>query len=344
VNSLQFVTRQEKNTMSEPFKSHADGYVKWIRAHVGPRLIYLVYTTSLVLDDTGRILVQRRYDFDWLSVPGGALEVGEGLRACAAREVFEETGLRVEVERLVGVFSHPDYNLHYPNGDLVQPWTVCVVAQPVGGELHPDGSETLNVAWMPIDEALPQFPPSYQAMVRATQSSPRAAALEPVYTREPLTPFYPILRAQIGHAPVILPGVMAVIRNAAGEVLAERRVDSGLLDIPGGYCDLGETTTAAVIREVREETGLDVEPVRVIGVYSEDMLYTYPNGDAVHGVGVAFECRITGGTLKADHEEIQDAIFVPVERLLEQPNAPGMAGMKQLWRDLSQPDTWPVIR
>ncbi len=330
--------------MSEPFKSHADGYIKWIRSHVGHRLIYLVYTTSLVLDDAGRILVQRRYDFDWLSVPGGALEVGEGLRACAAREVLEETGLQVEIERLVGVFSHPDYNLHYPNDDLVQPWTVCVVARPVGGQLHPDGSETLQVQWMPIEEALPQFPPSYQTMVRAALESPRAAALEPVYTQGPLTPYYPILRAQIGHAPVILPGVMAVIRNEAGEVLAERRVNSDLLDIPGGYCDLGETTTAAVIREVREETGLDIEPVRVIGVYSEDMLYTYPNGDIVHGVGVAFECRVTGGTLEADHEEIQDAIFVPVARLLEQPQPPGMAGMKQLWQDLLQPDTWPVIR
>ncbi|MBI5960660.1 MAG: NUDIX domain-containing protein, partial [Chloroflexi bacterium] len=106
--------------MSEPFVSRADGYVKWVRGHVGHQLIYLVYTTNLVFDDAGRILVQRRYDFDWLGVPGGALEVGESLRNCAAREVYEETGLHVAVERLVGVFSHPDYNLLYPNGDQVQ--------------------------------------------------------------------------------------------------------------------------------------------------------------------------------------------------------------------------------
>ena len=117
-----------------------------------------------------------------------------------------------------------------------------------------------------------------------------------------------------------------------------------MLDVPGGYCDLGETTTAAVIREVREETGLHVEPVRVMGVYSENMVYTYPNLDTVHGVGMAFECRVTGGTLQADHNEVSEAAFVPVARLLDQPDPPGMAGMMSVWRDMLKPETWPVIR
>lgn len=330
--------------MSEKaFQSRADGYVKWIRGHVGHRLIYLVYTTTLVLDDAGRILVQHRYDFDWLSVPGGALEVGESLRACAMREVFEETGLRVSVDRLVGVFSHPDYNLLYPNGDQVQQWTVCVVAHPVGGQIEADGGETLNVFWLPVDEALPQFPPAYQAMVRAALES-HIAVLEPVYTRPPLTPYYPILREKIGHAPIILPGVMAIIRSETGEILVARRADFEMFDVPGGFCDLGETTTAAVIREVREETGLDVAPVRVMGVYSEDMVYTYPNGDAVHGVGVALECCVTGGTLRPDNDEVKEVAFVPPSRLLAQPHAPGMAGMMQLWQDILHPEHWPVIR
>jgi ADP-ribose pyrophosphatase YjhB (NUDIX family) len=328
--------------MPEPFVSRADGYVKWLRQQVGPQLIYLVYTTTLVFDDQGRILVQRRYDFDWLSVPGGALELGEGVRACGVRETFEETGLRVQIERLVGVFSHPDFTLNYPNGDVVQQWSVCVVGRPVGGALHADGGETLNVSWMAVDEALPQFPAAYQAMVRAALETPHDAVLEPVYTLEPRQAYYPILRAHVGHAPVILPGVMAVIRDEAGQVLTAIRNDDGLLDIPGGFCDLGETTTAAVVREVREETGLEVEPVRVIGVYSEGMEFDYPNGDRVHGVGLAFECQITGGSLHADECEISEVAFRPFEDLLNQ-NRMVLPGMAQLWDDSQHPERWPAL-
>lgn len=330
--------------MTDSFVSRADGYVRWLRAQVGPQLIYLVYATVLVFDDAGRLLVQRRYDFDWLGLPGGALELGESIADCARRETREETGLDVEIERLVGVFSHPDYNLLYPNGDHVQQWTVCVTARPAGGTLRADGGETLQVFWLPVDRALPQFPPAYRAMVRAALESPHDAVLEPVYTRVPLVPYYPILRERVGHAPVILPGIMAVIRDEAGRVLAARRRDDDLFDVPGGYCDLGETTTAAAIREVREETGLIVQPERVIGVYSQDMLYTYPNGDVVHGVGLALACRVTGGHLRADHTEISEVAFLTPGELLAQGAPPGMAGMQQLWQDLAYPDRWPVLR
>lgn len=331
--------------MPQEFVSRADGYVKWLRERVGPRLIYLVYATNLVFDEAGRILVQRRYDFEWLGVPGGALELGEDIRTCAERETLEETGLRVEVERLVGVFSHPDYNLCYPNGDCVQQWTVCVVSRPVGGQIRADGAETLAVTWLAVDEALPHFPPAYQAMVRAALESPGEAVLEPVYAEPVLTPYYPLLRAGVGHAPVILPGAMALVPNERGELLCTRRTDDGLWHPPGGYADLGETTTATVIREVREETGLAIEPVRVMGLYSQTplMLARYPNGDVVHNVGIAFECRITGGALRADGDEASAVAFKPVEELLAQ-SFTSLTDTPQLLRDYLRRETWPVLR
>jgi hypothetical protein len=73
------------------------------------------------------------------------------------------------------------------------------------------------------------------------------------------------------------------------------------------------------------------------------MIFTYPNGDVVHGVGLAFECRLVGGTLKADKQEVSEVHFMPIEQLLAQP-APGMGAMAQAWQDIQHPEEWPFIR
>jgi ADP-ribose pyrophosphatase YjhB (NUDIX family) len=222
---------------------------------------------------------------------------------------------------------------------------VCVVGRVTGGRLRPDGGETLEVGWLPVAEALPQVPPAYQAMLRAALDSPDGAVLEPVYADPALTPHYPLLRAHVGHAPIILPGAMGLIADECGAMLMIRRADSGLWHLPGGFADLGETTTATVIRETREETGLEVEPMDVVGVYSdpEAMLQHLSNGDVVHGVGVGFDCRITGGRLHADGREATEVAFLPVDDLLA---APEMltSDSALLLRDYQQRAGWPYVR
>ena len=331
--------------MHEPFESRADGYVRWLRGHVGHDLIYLVYATMLVFDEAGRLLVLRRYDFDWLGLPGGALELGESLHDCAVRETREETGLDITVDRLVGVFSHPDFNLLYPNGDQVQQWTACVVARPTGGSLHADGGETLNVSWMAVDDALPQFPAAYRAMVRAALDSPQAAVLEPVYAQDQLLPHWPIVRGKVGSAPIILPGAMAIVRDDAGRILVTQRSDDGLWHPPGGFADLGETSTHTIVREVREETGLEIVPERVIGTYSAGPMMTVEiaNGDVVQGVGIAFEARVTGGELRADGDEALAVAFKSSDELLAQPLRLG-CDTEILLKDAQNPASWPVLR
>jgi 8-oxo-dGTP pyrophosphatase MutT (NUDIX family) len=61
--------------------------------------------------------------------------------------------------------------------------------------------------------------------------------------------------------------VSAVITNHAGQVLVIQRRDSGTWEIPGGVLELDESIPAGLRREVREETGLIVEPERLTGVY-----------------------------------------------------------------------------
>jgi ADP-ribose pyrophosphatase YjhB (NUDIX family) len=62
---------------------------------------------AVVLDGEGRILLQRRSDNGLWGLPGGSVEIGEAVRDAIKREVREETGLTVEVVRLIGVYSNP---------------------------------------------------------------------------------------------------------------------------------------------------------------------------------------------------------------------------------------------
>jgi ADP-ribose pyrophosphatase YjhB (NUDIX family) len=89
----------------------------------------------------------------------------------------------------------------------------------------------------------------------------------------------------------------AITFDDRGRVLLHRRTDNGRWALPGGAIETGETADVAVVREVREETGFDVEVVRLVGVYSDPQHTTiaYPDGNVVSYVALAFECRVLGG-------------------------------------------------
>jgi len=116
---------------------------------------------------------------------------------------------------------------------------------------------------------------------------------------------------------VVRPGVSAIIVTGEG-LLLQRRGDNGLWGLPGGSVEPGESVADAVVREVREETGLDVRPVRLIGVYSAPALgqvITYPDGNVIHYVSASFECRVVGGTLTCDGDESLELRWFDPERL-----------------------------
>ena len=77
--------------------------------------------------------------------------------------------------------------------------------------------------------------------------------------------------------------------------------------------EIGERIDQTIIREVHEETGLQVKPTRLVGVYSDsDFCFTYPGGDQVKAVSTLFECRIVGGQLQADGvESLKVEFFSP---------------------------------
>ena len=109
----------------------------------------------IVRDPQGRILLERREDCGLWGLLGGRMDYGEAVEHTAAREVGEETGLKIVVERLVGVYSDPARIVSYPNGDVRQPVVVVVEAAALPGEITPS-QESLEVIYF-HPNALPRL-------------------------------------------------------------------------------------------------------------------------------------------------------------------------------------------
>ena len=94
------------------------------------------------------------------------------------------------------------------------------------------------------------------------------------------------------------------------KVLLTRRTDNGMWCLPGGAMDSGESAAEACIREVWEETGLKVEVLRLVGVYSDpDQLVIYPDGHKAHIVALSFEAGVIGGELGLSSETTEAGYF-----------------------------------
>lgn len=103
----------------------------------------------LVFDRAGRLLLERRSDCGLWGLPGGRIEAGESVREAAMREVLEETGLRIRVIGLQGVYSEPWGRIvRYPdNGDSRHLIDVVVLARVTGGRLKAS-RESLELRWV----------------------------------------------------------------------------------------------------------------------------------------------------------------------------------------------------
>jgi 8-oxo-dGTP diphosphatase len=132
----------------------------------------------------------------------------------------------------------------------------------------------------------------------------------------PIPPHIVHLRERVGHITLLTPAAAAIILDEEGKVLLMRRGDGRGWSLPGGVMEPGEKIADCMVREVQEETGLEVEPVRLTGVYSDPDVnrFTFPNGDQVHIVSATFECRVVGGRLQPDGDEsLELSYFDPGE-------------------------------
>ncbi len=293
-------------------------YIEWIRKRVGTRKIFLVFSSVVLGDENGRVLLQRRTDFDVWGLPGGVLEIDEDIETCARRELLEETGLTAGDLSLLGVYTHPKFDVTYPNGDRVQPFTICFAGTGTvsGGQARADGKETSALAFFDVNELKElDVPIWYQAMLRDARRGGPPAFTKP-YAAAQVVDQIRDIRPFIGTERLIAPGAVVAVVRDDGRILMTRRVDDGEWDFPGGFSDLGENVAHTAVREIKEETGYDIQVERIIGVFSHPHFhYTYPHGDRVKNVGVMFRARLVGGRPKLDAEELLEMAWMTPDEI-----------------------------
>jgi 8-oxo-dGTP pyrophosphatase MutT (NUDIX family) len=138
-----------------------------------------------------------------------------------------------------------------------------------------------------------------------------------------ISPYLLALREHVGHAPLLMPSVAVMVRDKVGRLLLVRDRGTGLWQTVGGAMDPGEEPAEAAVREAREETGLVVEPTRILGVHAGPLFrLTYPNGDVVDYVGISFAARLLGGAERPCQDEVDRLGWFTEAEALALPIAP----------------------
>lgn len=335
---------------------------------------------NVAVIDEGKILLTQRQDFETWILPGGGVEEGESVSQAAIRETKEETGLDVELTRLVGVYSR--------SGNFFSSYIVLFAAKPICGEIKCQEGETIAVKWFPFDEIPSPLSIGHKKPIEdAISGESGVAVLQEVFwpaspseklTRDDLVN----LRDQSGlsrqafwlqlveqmtireeievgsqnvHSPDWLDWAREIqalaqtgltysnieydiqryhrLEEIAGEIVASHstlstekivenfRVQPGYatpkIDVrgaivregrillvqersdggwtmPGGWGDVGETPSAMVRREVREESGFEVRVEKLVAVYDANRLPAV-RMEFYHAYKLIFLCTIIGG-------------------------------------------------
>jgi 8-oxo-dGTP pyrophosphatase MutT (NUDIX family) len=112
----------------------------------------------------------------------------------------------------------------------------------------------------------------------------------------------------------VVPSVVAAVVNDAGELLLIHRTDNDLWALPGGGHDLGEFIADTVVREVREETGIDVKVTGLVGLYTNPHhVMAYDDGEVRQQFSIAFTARPIGGELRTSSESREVRWVAPTD-------------------------------
>ncbi|WP_423782928.1 NUDIX hydrolase [Ferrimicrobium acidiphilum] len=115
----------------------------------------------------------------------------------------------------------------------------------------------------------------------------------------------------------IVPATSAVVMDTSQRILVILRSDNGLWSIPGGTMDPGESVTQCCLREVKEETGFEIEITKLVGIYSDpDHVVAYDDGEVRQAFSICFLATISGGALNTSSESPRVS-FVTIDELAD---------------------------
>lgn len=123
-------------------------------------------------------------------------------------------------------------------------------------------------------------------------------------------PYIAGLRAKVGNDLLLLPSVAALIHDAEGRLLVQRKTGSEGWSLPAGGIEPGETPEDALHREVLEETGGRIAAAALVAVLGgHGFRHRYPNGDLVEYTVVVFRCELEAFDLEPADPETRELRF-----------------------------------
>ena len=126
------------------------------------------------------------------------------------------------------------------------------------------------------------------------------------------------LREKVGHSPLIGVGATALIFNNKNELLLNLRSDTNTWGIPGGSKELNETLEECAIRELKEETNINVNDLELITVLSgKEYYFKYPNEDELDCVIALYKVSNYEGELNINDKESKELKFFSLDNLPE---------------------------
>jgi 8-oxo-dGTP diphosphatase len=282
------------------------GFVLYRRLKVG---------AGALVQREGRLLLVQRgqecaFSGAW-SLPAGYCEVDEPPSIAAAREVAEETGLRVRIGRLVNVYFFDDD----PRGNGL---LIVYEGAIADGQLRVDGREAAVAAFFsPRRLPEPLCGGGHDRAIKAWQARalhrwrPGAPMRYCPHCMHPLEEqmAYGRLRPACPACGFVFfrelkVGVSLIVEEDGRLLLVRRAIEPGLdkWSLPSGFVDWDETPEDAAVRECAEETGLKVEVVEFLG------LTHYKSDFRGPGINLTYRGQVTGGVLGSG-DDVSDALF-----------------------------------